>query len=89
VASGLQGVAELVRACALRLGKRKIPVEIRVLESQRQPAGFTLGARASGRGVLAQEELAEPKSESLLSDATGSAEDDAMRQLAGVERAGQ
>ncbi len=89
VASGFQGVAELVRACALRLGKRKIPVEIWVLESQRQPAGLTLGARPSGRGVLAQEELAEPEGESLLSDATGSAEDDALRQGAGSKRAGQ
>jgi hypothetical protein len=89
VASGFQGVAELVRARALRLGERKIPVEIRVLESQRQPAGLTLGAWPFGRGVLAQEELAEPESESLLSDATGAAEDDALRQGAGSKRAGQ
>src|SRR5690606_7582950 len=86
----LERCGELLRpGGALRPRQREEPLEVRVLEPEREPAVLAGAAGLLSRGRLAEEELAEPEAEPLLADAGGAVEEDGSGQLAAQCGAGE
>src|SRR5690606_31041744 len=85
-----QGLGELVRpARALGAPEREEPVDVRVLEAERESACVARIAGAVGRRRLAEEALGEPEPEALLADPRGPVEEERAGKVAARDRTGQ